>query len=145
MPTPSPSPTIARQDRHRPHRGRRLSATAVRGSIRRCSSTTRPTCRPRLAKGDHIPDGDNGILRCGYPIEQLAERSTYLEVAYLLNGELPDAAQLAKWNNDVIHHTFIHENMRAFRRWFHYDAHPMGMLVSAIGRSARSTTTPRDP
>ena len=81
-------------------------------------------------------DGEEGILRYrGYPIEQLAEKSTYLEVAYLLlNGELPNSAQLAKWNHDVIHHTFIHENMRKrFVDGFHYDAHPMGMLVSAMG------------
>ncbi|MFT3854311.1 MAG: citrate synthase [Ilumatobacteraceae bacterium] len=80
-------------------------------------------------------DGDAGILRYrGYPIEQLAEQSTYLEVAYLLlNGELPDAQQLATWTEDVTHHTFIHENMRKrFVDGFHYDAHPMGMLVSAI-------------
>ncbi|HAP77642.1 MAG TPA: citrate (Si)-synthase, partial [Acidimicrobiaceae bacterium] len=80
-------------------------------------------------------DGDNGILRYrGYPIEQLAEHSTYLEVAYLLlNGELPTADQLAKWTNDVTSHTFIHENMRKrFVDGFHYDAHPMGMLVSSL-------------
>ena len=80
-------------------------------------------------------DGDNGILRYrGYPIEQLAEHSTYLEVAYLLlNGELPDAAQLTKWKQDVTAHTFIHENMRKrFVDGFHYDAHPMGMLVSSL-------------
>ncbi|MGA1650054.1 MAG: citrate/2-methylcitrate synthase, partial [Ilumatobacteraceae bacterium] len=80
-------------------------------------------------------DGDAGILRYrGYPIEQLAEKSTYLEVAYLLlNGELPDAAQLAKWTHDVTHHTFIHENMRKrFVDGFHYDAHPMGMFTSAV-------------
>jgi citrate synthase len=80
-------------------------------------------------------DGEAGILRYrGYPIEQLAEHSTYLEVAYLLlNGELPDAAQLAQWKNDVNSHTFIHENMRKrFVDGFHYDAHPMGMLVSSI-------------
>ena len=80
-------------------------------------------------------DGDAGVLRYrGYPIEQLAEHSTYLEVAYLLlNGELPDAAQLATWTNDVTHHTFIHENMRKrFVDGFHYDAHPMGMLVSSV-------------
>ncbi len=80
-------------------------------------------------------DGDNGILRYrGYPIEQLAEKSTYLEVAYLLlNGELPDKAQLAQWTHDVVHHTFIHENMRKrFVDGFHYDAHPMGMFVSAV-------------
>ncbi len=80
-------------------------------------------------------DGDAGILRYrGYPIEQLAESSTYLEVAYLLlNGELPTAAQLEQWTYDVTHHTFIHENMRKrFVDGFHYDAHPMGMFVSAV-------------
>jgi citrate synthase len=80
-------------------------------------------------------DGEAGILRYrGYPIEQLAEQSTYLEVAYLLlNGELPDAAQFEEWRNEVTMHTFIHENMRKrFLEGFHYDAHPMGMLVSAV-------------
>jgi citrate synthase len=80
-------------------------------------------------------DGDAGILRYrGYPIEQLAEQSTYLEVAYLLlNGDLPTAEQADEWLDDVIHHTFIHENMRKrFVDGFHYDAHPMGMLVSAV-------------
>ena len=80
-------------------------------------------------------DGEAGILRYrGYPIEQLAEHSTYLEVAYLLlNGELPNAEQLAQWKTDVTSHTFIHENMRKrFVDGFHYDAHPMGMLVSSI-------------
>jgi citrate synthase len=80
-------------------------------------------------------DGDAGILRYGgYPIEQLAEQSTYLEVAYLLlNGELPDKVQLDQWVFDVTHHTFIHENMRKrFVDGFHYDAHPMGMFISAV-------------
>jgi citrate synthase len=80
-------------------------------------------------------DGDAGILRYrGYPIEQLAEHSTYLEVAYLLlYGELPNETQLATWTNDITHHTFIHENMRKrFVDGFHYDAHPMGMFVSAL-------------
>ena len=80
-------------------------------------------------------DGDAGILRYrGYPIEQLAEQSTYLEVAYLLiHGELPTPAQYDVWNHDITYHTFIHENMRKrFLEGFHYDAHPMGMLVSAI-------------
>jgi citrate synthase len=80
-------------------------------------------------------DGEAGILRYrGYPIEQLAEHSTYLEVAYLLlNGELPNTAQLEQWKDDVTNHTFIHENMRKrFVDGFHYDAHPMGMLVSSI-------------
>ena len=80
-------------------------------------------------------DGENGILRYrGYPIEQLAEKSTYLEVAYLLlNGELPTSEELAKWTGEVTHHTYIHENMRKrFVDGFHYDAHPMGMFVSSL-------------
>ncbi len=88
-------------------------------------------------------DGANGILRYrGYPIEQLAEQSTFLEVCYLLlNGELPDKSQLDQWTHDITHHTFIHENMRKrFYEGFHYDAHPMGMLVSAI--AALSTFYP---
>ncbi len=81
-------------------------------------------------------DGDKGILRYrGYPIEQLAEKSSFLEVAYLLiHGELPGSDQLAEWTHEITHHTFIHENMRKrFLEGFHYDAHPMGMLVSAVG------------
>jgi citrate synthase len=79
-------------------------------------------------------DGDAGILRYrGYPIEELAEKSTYLETAYLLlHGELPTAAQLRDWHQNVTHHTFIHESIKKFLDGFHYDAHPMGMLVSAI-------------
>jgi citrate synthase len=80
-------------------------------------------------------DGDAGILRYrGYPIEQLAERSTYLEVAYLLlHGELPTKDAYETWRNEVTMHTFIHENVRKrFLEGFHYDAHPMGMLVSAV-------------
>ena len=81
-------------------------------------------------------DGDAGILRYrGYPIEQLAEHSSYLEVAYLLlNGELPNKQQLEAWVDEITRHTFIHENVRKrFLEGFHYDAHPMGMLVSAVG------------
>ena len=88
-------------------------------------------------------DGDNGILRYrGYPIEELAEHSTYLEVAYLLiHGELPTPAQFDAWNHEITYHTFIHENMRKrFMEGFHYDAHPMGMLVSAV--AALSTFYP---
>ena len=80
-------------------------------------------------------DGEAGELRYrGYPIEQLAEKSTYLEVAYLLlNGELPTADQFTTWEHEVTYHTFIHENVRKrFLEGFHYDAHPMGMLVSAV-------------
>ena len=70
----------------------------------------------------------------GYPIEQLAEHSTYIEVAYLLlHGELPNAEQAAAWKKDITYHTFIHENVRKrFLEGFNYDAHPMGMLVSAV-------------
>ena len=80
-------------------------------------------------------DGEAGILRYrGYPIEQLAEHSNYLEVAYLLlNGELPTPAEFETWQHEVTYHTFIHENVRKrFLDGFHYDAHPMGMLVSAV-------------
>ena len=80
-------------------------------------------------------DGDNGVLQYrGYPIEQLAEHSTFLEVAYLLlHGELPNLSQLTTWEHDITHHTFVHENVRVFMEGFRYDAHPMGMLLSAIG------------
>ena len=92
-------------------------------------------------------DGANGILRYGgYPIEQLAEKSTYLEVAYLLlNGDLPNETQLTEWTHDVTHHTFIHENMRKkFSEGFHYDAHPMGMFVSAIAALGTFYTGSKD-
>ncbi|MEW6511577.1 MAG: citrate synthase [Bacteroidota bacterium] len=87
-------------------------------------------------------DGDKGILRYrGYPIEQLAEKCTYLEVAYLLvNGELPTKAQYADWTNHITVHTFVHENIKKFMDGFHYDAHPMGMFVSAL--AALSTFYP---
>ena len=80
-------------------------------------------------------DGDAGILRYrGYPIEQLAEQATYLEVAYLLNhGELPTKEQSDAWTKEITYHTYIHENMRKrFLDAFNYDAHPMGMLISSI-------------
>jgi len=80
-------------------------------------------------------DGEAGVLQYrGYPIEQLAESSNYLEVAYLLlNGELPTAQEYDAWSHEITYHTFIHENVRKrFLEGFHYDAHPMGMLVSAV-------------
>src|ERR1700726_2736486 len=79
-------------------------------------------------------DGDVGILRYrGYPIEDLAEKSTYLETAYLLlHGELPSSEQLEEWTYHITHHTFIHESIKKFLDGFHYDAHPMGMLISTI-------------
>jgi citrate synthase len=78
-------------------------------------------------------DGDKGILRYrGYPIEQLAEKATFLEVAYLLrNGELPNQQQYDGWVHDVTFHTYVHENIRKFLEGFRYDAHPMSMLCSA--------------
>ncbi len=80
-------------------------------------------------------DGDVGILRYrGYPIEQLAEKSTYLETAYLLvNGELPTSSQLEEWNWNIINHTMVHESIKKFVDGFHHDAHPMGMVISAVG------------
>src|SRR3954449_2320236 len=80
-------------------------------------------------------DGENGVLEYrGYPIEQLAEKSTYLEVAYLLvNGELPNSTQLDQWKHDITTHTFVHENVKEFVGGFRHDAHPMGMLVGSVG------------
>ena len=80
-------------------------------------------------------DGEAGVLEYrGYPIEQLAEHSTYVEVAYLLvHGELPDAKQLDQWKDDITMHTFVHENVKTFIQGFRHDAHPMGMLVGSVG------------
>jgi len=80
-------------------------------------------------------DGDKGILEYrGYPIEQLAEQSSYLEVAYLLiHGELPTQAQLDTWTHEITIHTFVHENVKEFMQGFRYDAHPMGMLLASVG------------
>jgi citrate synthase len=80
-------------------------------------------------------DGDKGILRYrGYPIEQLAEKASFLEVAYLLfEGELPTRAQLDKWETEVRYHTYVHTNVIKFLEGFRYDAHPMGMLLGAVG------------
>ena len=80
-------------------------------------------------------DGDRGILRYrGYPIEQLAERATFLEVAYLLcEGELPNKVQLAKWEEEIKYHTYVHTNITKFLEGFRYDAHPMGMLLGVVG------------
>jgi len=87
-------------------------------------------------------DGDKGILRYrGYPIEQLAEKSNYLEVAYLLlYGELPPKSQYEKWAYDITHHTIIHESIKKFIDGFRHDAHPMGMLLGTVG--AMSTFYP---
>ena len=89
------------------------------------------SCKSRIT----FIDGDRGILRYrGYPIEQLAEQSTYLEVAYLLlHGELPTEEQLNDWTWDITHHTFLHESIKKVMDGFNYDAHPMGMLIGTIG------------
>jgi citrate synthase len=94
-----------------------------------------------ISRVSHI-DGERGILLYrGYPIEQLAERATFLEVAYLLlYGELPTTAQLTGWVHDITHHTMLHRNILGFFNGFHYDAHPMGMLVSTV--AALSTFYP---
>jgi len=100
--------------------------------------TNTASCRSRIT----FIDGDRGILRYrGYPIEELAEKSSYLETAYLiLHGELPTRPQLEQWIFHVTHHTFIHESVKKFLDGFHYDAHPMGMLISAV--AALSTFYP---
>jgi len=80
-------------------------------------------------------DGDEGILRYrGYPIQELAEKSSFLEVAYLLlAGELPTKDELFTWEDEITHHTLVHESIKKFIDGFHHDAHPMGMLVSSVG------------
>ena len=87
-------------------------------------------------------DGDVGILRYrGYPIEQLAEKSSYLETAYLVvNGELPTSSQLEEWSWNITNHTMVHESIKKFVDGFHHDAHPMGMVISAV--AALSTFYP---
>ncbi|MFQ5839107.1 MAG: citrate synthase [Candidatus Methylomirabilales bacterium] len=89
------------------------------------------TCQSRIT----YVDGDKGVLLYrGYPIEQLAEHSTFLETAYLIrHGELPTKEQLDDWVYRIIHHTMIHENIKKFMDGFHYDAHPMGILVGTVG------------
>src|SRR5213078_936357 len=89
------------------------------------------SCKSRIT----FIDGDKGILEYrGYPIDQLAEKSTYLEVAYLLlHGELPTAAQLTDWTRNITFHTFINENIKKVIDGFHYNAHPMGMFEATLG------------
>ena len=93
--------------------------------------TNTASCRSAIT----FLDGEAGVLEYrGYPIEQLAEKSTYLEVAYLLvNGELPTQAQLDEWNHEITIHTFVHENVKTFMQGFRHDAHPMGMLLGSVG------------
>jgi citrate synthase len=87
-------------------------------------------------------DGDKGILRYrGYPIEELARRSSFLDVAWLLlNGELPSKEDSSSWAHEISHHTYVHENVKKFIDGFHHDAHPMGILVSTV--AALSTFYP---
>jgi citrate synthase len=89
------------------------------------------SCKSRIT----YIDGDKGILEYrGYPIEQLAEKSTYLEVAYLLlHGELPTEEQLQTWTKNITYHTFINENIKTVIDGFHYNAHPMGMFEAMLG------------
>ena len=89
------------------------------------------SCKSRIT----FIDGDKGILEYrGYPIEQLAEKSTYLEVAYLLlNGELPTEPQLREWTKNITYHTFINESIKKVIDGFHYNAHPMGMFEATLG------------
>ena len=100
--------------------------------------TNTASCSSRIT----LVDGEKGILRYrGYPIEQLAEKSSFLEVAYLnIYGELPDSQQLSFWIERIMHHTFIHENLAKLMQSFRYDAHPMGMLIGTI--AAMSTLHP---
>lgn len=93
--------------------------------------TNTASCRSKIT----FIDGDKGILRYrGYPIEELAEHSNYLEVAYLIvKGELPDARHYAAWEQNIKTHTMVHENIKKFMEGFRYDAHPMGMLIGTIG------------
>ena len=87
-------------------------------------------------------DGDKGILRYrGYPIEELAQRASFLDVAWLLlHGDLPDKKESAAWAYQISHHTYVHENVKKFIDGFHHDAHPMGILVSTL--AALSTFYP---
>ncbi|HYV58421.1 MAG TPA: citrate synthase [Candidatus Nitrosopolaris sp.] len=89
------------------------------------------SCKSRIT----YIDGDKGVLLYrGYPIEQLAERSNFLETAYLIvKGELPTAEHLRQWTHNITLHTIVHENIKAFMDGFRYDAHPMGMLVATVG------------
>ena len=93
--------------------------------------TNTASCRSAIT----YVDGEAGVLQHrGYPIEQLCEHSSYLEVAYLLiNGKLPTQAQLTDWVDEITIHTFVHENVKDFMEGFRYDANPMGMLVASVG------------
>ncbi|MFL5825113.1 MAG: citrate synthase [Thermoleophilaceae bacterium] len=93
--------------------------------------TNTAACRSEIT----FIDGDKGVLEYrGYPIEQLAEQSSHLEVTYLLiHGELPTREQLDDWSHEITHHTYVHENVKKFMEGFRHDAHPMGMLLGTVG------------
>jgi len=105
------------------------------------------SCRSAIT----LIDGDQGILQYrGYPIEELAEKSTFLETSYLLiHGELPTRKQLDEWTEGVMRHTYVHENIKKLMEGFQYDAHPMGMLVGTVAvlstfyPDAKNVTDPR--
>src|SRR5512147_585526 len=88
------------------------------------------TCKSKVS----YIDGERGILRYrGYPIEELAEKSTFLETAYLIvKGELPTTSHYRMWQQNIKHHTLIHENLKQFIQGFRYDAHPMGILIGTV-------------
>ncbi len=100
--------------------------------------TNTVSCRSAIS----YVDGERGILEYGgYPIEELAKRSTFLETAYLISyGELPNRAQLKEWTRNITHHTFVHESVKKLMEGFQYDAHPMGMLIGTV--AALSTFYP---
>ena len=130
-----------RRELRAPHRGRdhpRDRPSSDQGQRRRLRpDDLRPGLHEHglVSKRDHLPRRRHGVLRYrGYPIEQLAEKSSFLEVSYLLlHGELPTSAQLDAWVDEITHHTFVHDNVRTFMQGFRYDAHPMGMLQSSVG------------
>ncbi|HVM95271.1 MAG TPA: citrate synthase [Candidatus Acidoferrales bacterium] len=104
--------------------------------------TNTATCKSRIT----YIDGDAGILRYrGFPIEELAEKSNYLETAYLIvKGELPDGKHFAAWQNNITKHTMVHENIKRFMAGYRYDAHPMGILVGTIGALSTFYTDAKD-
>jgi citrate synthase len=99
-------------------------------------------CQSRIS----YADGEQGVLLYrGYPIEQLAERSTFLETAYLLlEGSLPDRAQLDDWTSHITHHSILHENVKKYMAGFRHDAHPMGILLSTVGALSTFYPTARE-
>src|SRR5690242_3664957 len=109
-----------------------IRATELRGVLSYDPAyTNTASCRSAIT----YIDGDAGILQHrGYPIEQLCEKSSYLEVAYLIiKGKLPTADELQEWVDEITIHTFVHENVKDFMQGFRYDANPMGMLVASVG------------